>query len=98
MHLSMYGRTYVRMYVCTSVRTYVVTYVRTYVGTFANIHMWVRLLGRGAFGKAYLVESLKPPCQGTSGSQQRVLKKLPLTGLPESQREAAFREVPRVRL
>lgn len=45
-------------------------------------------LGRGAFGKAYLVEVVK----GRKEVLQRVLKKLPLSEVGETQREAAFRE------
>jgi len=52
------------------------------------VYRKVRCLGRGAFGKAYLVEVVR----GRREIVQRVLKKLPLAEVNEAQREAAFRE------
>ena len=52
------------------------------------VYRKLRCLGRGAFGKAYLVEVVR----GRKEVQQRVLKKLPLAEVTEQQREAAFRE------
>lgn len=52
------------------------------------VYRKLRCLGRGAFGKAYLVEVVR----GKREIVQRVLKKLPLAEVNEAQREAAFRE------
>eukprot|EP00446_Apocalathium_sp_SHHI-4_P009883 CAMPEP_0177166890 /NCGR_PEP_ID=MMETSP0367-20130122/8265_1 /TAXON_ID=447022 ORGANISM="Scrippsiella hangoei-like, Strain SHHI-4" /NCGR_SAMPLE_ID=MMETSP0367 /ASSEMBLY_ACC=CAM_ASM_000362 /LENGTH=489 /DNA_ID=CAMNT_0018612969 /DNA_START=11 /DNA_END=1480 /DNA_ORIENTATION=+ len=64
------------------------------------VYRKVKLLGRGAFGKAYLVEGTRgvrddsDPTSpgGTLQKMRRVLKKLPLKGISEDQRESAFRE------
>lgn len=57
-----------------------------------NLPMYrkIRAIGRGAFGKAYLVETLRANNKGSG--RQRVLKRLPLTSTTEDHREAAFRE------
>lgn len=54
----------------------------------------VRAIGRGGFGKAYLVESLRSSVAGSTEAAPSlaVLKKVPLTGIKEDQREAAYRE------
>lgn len=58
-----------------------------------NLPMYrkVRAIGRGAFGKAYLVETMRG-ANHKGGGRQRVLKRLPLTSTAEDHREAAFRE------
>jgi len=57
------------------------------------VYRKIRQIGQGAFGKAYLVEPVSKQRHGQpKGSVQRVLKKMPLHGLTESQREATFRE------
>jgi len=61
------------------------------------VYRKVRAIGQGAFGKAYLVEAVRGRRRGKASSPkaaalQRVLKKLPLSGIPEDRREAAFRE------
>eukprot|EP00928_Gymnodinium_smaydae_P080996 TRINITY_DN64582_c0_g1_i1.p1 TRINITY_DN64582_c0_g1~~TRINITY_DN64582_c0_g1_i1.p1 ORF type:complete len:494 (+),score=129.09 TRINITY_DN64582_c0_g1_i1:54-1535(+) len=53
------------------------------------VYRKLKLLGRGAFGKAYLVEGSRGPAQR---HVRRVLKKLPLRGISEDRREGAFRE------
>mmetsp|Transcript_8162 Transcript_8162/g.20472 ORF Transcript_8162/g.20472 Transcript_8162/m.20472 type:complete len:448 (+) Transcript_8162:79-1422(+) len=65
------------------------------LGRGLPVYSKVRLLGRGAFGKAYLVKAVRP--SGQSGgaptpSHHQVLKKLAVKGISEAQREAAFRE------
>lgn len=54
----------------------------------------VRAIGRGAFGKAYLVETLQSASKGSREAAPRlqVMKKVSLTGIKEEQREAAYRE------
>jgi len=63
------------------------------------VYRKVRLLGRGAFGKAYLVESIKGAFGGSRSSPERrtttvrrVLKKLPLRANTDEQREVGFNE------
>lgn len=60
----------------------------------SNLPVYRKLhcIGRGAFGKAYLVEAVRGRKGKPSSPQQRVLKKLPLSDVSESQRESAFRE------
>eukprot|EP00929_Paragymnodinium_shiwhaense_P083204 TRINITY_DN4423_c0_g1_i2.p1 TRINITY_DN4423_c0_g1~~TRINITY_DN4423_c0_g1_i2.p1 ORF type:complete len:505 (+),score=119.45 TRINITY_DN4423_c0_g1_i2:163-1677(+) len=62
-----------------------------------NLPMYkkIRIIGQGAFGKAYLVETSKAPRVAVTDStagQQRVLKRLKLTGSSEKHREGAFQE------
>jgi len=57
------------------------------------VYRKVRAIGQGSFGKAYLVEPVSKHRHGQpQTSTQRVLKKMPLRGLSENLREAAFRE------
>lgn len=61
------------------------------------VYKKVREIGRGAFGKAYLVETVRTgkhakKAGNTEVNTYRVLKKLPLTDIPDVQREATFRE------
>jgi len=57
------------------------------------VYRKVRQIGRGSFGKAYLVEPVSKQRRGQpKACVQRVLKKMQLHGLNESQREATFRE------
>merc|ERR1712129_131212 len=57
------------------------------------VYRKMRQIGRGTFGNAYLVEPVSKQGHGQpKACVQRVLKKMPLHGGNESQRETAFRE------
>eukprot|EP00439_Symbiodinium_sp_Y106_P079719 s344_g18.t1 len=56
------------------------------------VYRKLQCIGRGSFGKAYLVEVVRSGKKKADTASYRVLKKLPLLEVSEAQREGAFRE------